>query len=172
MFILVRHAVAVSKQKWFGADEVRPLTRGGIRQSGDLVALLAEHRVTRLLSSPTVRCRHTLGAASKRLWVPVEPLDALGVHAPVAELLEILGSSNVDDAALCTHGETFAALTRAWRVTWTGQAGAPDLASTPKGGSWMIENYNTPAATATYLGRAVGGSVRLQPAHRVTSVTA
>lgn len=162
MFILVRHAVAVNKQRWSGADHLRPLNRRGLQQSEDLVALLAEHGVTRLLSSPALRCRRTLAPTSEMLSMTVESIDALGVNAPVAGLLDLLGSAEVDHAALCTHGEMFAALSRAWRNTWAGESGAPDLANTPKGGSWAVEDYNTPAVSARYLPLAVGQSADLR----------
>lgn len=156
MFILVRHAVALSKQRWSGPDHARPLNRRGLQQSDDLVALLADYGVTRLLSSPAVRCRRTLAPLSEVLRVPVESVDALAVNAPVAGLLNLLGSSDVDRAALCTHGETFAALSRAWMSTWAGEPGAPDLGNTPKGGCWVIENYSTAGGSGRYLGLSVG----------------
>ena len=154
MFILIRHAVAVNKQEWFGEDGVRPLTAGGMQQSEALVEVLAAHGITRLLTSPTVRCERTLSPASNALSVPIEPVEALAVHAPVSGLLDVLGAPGLERAALCTHGETFAALSRAWRKSWRGESGAPELANTPKGGGWVIENYNTTAATARFVSPA------------------
>jgi len=151
LFILIRHAVAVSKQGWFGEDRVRPLTAGGMQQSEALVTMLAAHGIARLLTSPTVRCESTLAPASNALSVPIEPIEALAVHASVAGLLDVLASPALEQAALCTHGETFAALSRAWGSSWTGASRAPDLADTPKGGSWVIQDYNTTAATARFV---------------------
>jgi 8-oxo-dGTP diphosphatase len=151
-FVLVRHAVAVSKQKWADADEMRPLNREGVLQAHGLVRTLSEFGVSRLLSSPTVRCRMTLAPASEELLTPIGLRDALGVGAPVTDLLSLLDSEAVENAALCTHGETFAALSRGWASTWAGASEAPDLTHTPKGGSWIIENYGTASASARYLG--------------------
>jgi 8-oxo-dGTP diphosphatase len=151
-FLLVRHALAVSKQKWSDADEARPLNREGLRQSRGLVRTLRDFGVSRLLSSPAVRCQMTLTPASQELFVPIAFRDALAVGAPVTDLLSLLDSESVENAALCTHGETFAALSRAWAVTWTGASAAPDLTDTAKGGSWIIRNYGSASASAEYLG--------------------
>lgn len=151
MFVLVRHAVAVNKQKWSSADRLRPLTGTGLRQSQGLVVQLVELGVTRLLCSPTERCRMTLVPTSDELSLPIASSNALGVEAPVSDLLVLLGSAASDGAALCTHGETFAALSRAWAADWPGESERPDLTATPKGGSWLIERYGTAAASARRL---------------------
>jgi len=151
-FLLVRHAVAVGKQKWSDLDEARPLNREGLRQSHDLVRTLRQFGVRRLLSSPTVRCQMTLAPASEEMLVPIAFRDALAIGAPVGDLLSLLDSEIVENAALCTHGETFAALSRAWAATWAGTSAAPDLADTPKGGAWIIRNYGSASASAKYLG--------------------
>jgi phosphohistidine phosphatase SixA len=151
MFVLVRHGVAVKKQKWNGADEERPLNGRGLRQAHDLVGLLSTLGVTRLLSSPTQRCWMTLAPASVELALPVTFTQALAAGAPVAELLALLDSAGALNAALCTHGETFTALSRAWASSWAGTSAAPDLTGTPKGGSWLIGNYGTADAAARCL---------------------
>jgi phosphohistidine phosphatase SixA len=151
VFVLVRHGVAIKKQKWQGADEERPLNGRGLRQAQELVGLLSTLGVTRLLSSPTQRCWMTLAPAADELAVPITFSDALAVGAPIAELLALLDSPGVENAALCTHGETFAALSRAWAATWPGDSAGPDLSDTPKGGSWVIENYGTASVSARCL---------------------
>jgi phosphohistidine phosphatase SixA len=148
VFVLVRHGVAIKKQKWQGADEERPLNGRGLRQAQDLVGLLSTLGVTRLLSSPTQRCWMTLAPAANELAAPIAFSDALGAGAPITDLFVLLDSTFVDNAALCTHGETFSALSRAWATDWPGVSAPPDLRNTPKGGSWVIENYGTAAATA------------------------
>jgi phosphohistidine phosphatase SixA len=148
VFVLVRHGVAVKKQRWHGADEERPLNGRGLRQAQELVGVLSTLGVTRLLSSPTQRCWMTLAPASNELAVPIDFSEALAAGAPVADLLRLLDSPSVENAALCTHGETFSALSRAWAATWPGASTAPDLSATPKGGCWVVEDYGTAAAAA------------------------
>lgn len=151
MFVLVRHGVAVKKRRWLGTDEERPLNGRGLRQAQELVGLLCTLGVTRLLSSPTQRCWMTLSPSSEELAVPIAFTEALAVGAPVSVLLALLDSAGVENAALCSHGETFSALSRAWTTTWPGSSAPPDLTETPKGGSWLIERYGTAAAEARSL---------------------
>jgi phosphohistidine phosphatase SixA len=149
VLVLVRHAHAGSKRRWPGPDEERPLSPRGRAQALHLAALLADLGVTRLLSSPALRCRQTLAPASEALWVPVEPLEALSPEAPVDGLLRLLESPRTRGAALCTHGETLHALSRAWEPAWRQVTGSPppDLSGTAKGACWVIEQYGTPQAS-------------------------
>ena len=149
MLVLVRHAHAGSKRRWSGPDLQRPLSARGRAQAQDLAALLADLGVTRLLSSPALRCRQSLAPASEQLWVPVEPVGVLAADAPAEDLLRLLNSPDVKGAALCTHGETLQALSEAWQSPWRSLTGspAPNLSGTRKGACWVVENYGTPDAT-------------------------
>ena len=60
MFVVVRHAHAVGKTKWRGAETNRPLSALGRRQAVGIVAALDGIELHTLFSSPTVRCRDTL----------------------------------------------------------------------------------------------------------------
>jgi 8-oxo-dGTP diphosphatase len=158
VLVLVRHAHAGSKRGWSGPDAERPLSPRGRAQAQELAALLVDLGVTRLLSSPAVRCRQSLAPASEQLWVPIEPIDVLAADAPVDPLLRLLASPEVQGAALCTHGETLRALSSAWEPEWRSLTGsrAPDLSGTRKGESWVVEGYGTSSATA----RSVAATAR------------
>jgi hypothetical protein len=94
----------------------------------------------------------TVAPASEKLSVRIVLSEALAVGAPVRDLLTLLDSAAIENLALCTHGETLAALSREWAATWPGASAPQNLSDTPKGGSWVIENYGTLAASARYLG--------------------
>jgi hypothetical protein len=113
-----------------------------------------------LLSSPTVRCRQSLAAASDLLWLPIEPVQALSVGASPDDLLQLLASGGVDGAALCTHRETLRTLSKAWAASaWAGSGVAPpDLSRTPKGAAWIIKDYPGPGARGLQVGRDAGAS--------------
>ena len=153
MFVLVRHAHAGSKRRWPGPDDERPLSRRGQRQAAEVARLLRHLGVTRLLSSPTVRCRQSLAAASDLLWLPIEPVQELSVAASPDDLLQLLASPRVDGSALCTHKETLRTLSRAWASSsWAGSGAAPpDLSRTPKAASWVVEDYLGPRARARQI---------------------
>ncbi|PID97587.1 MAG: hypothetical protein CSA82_03360, partial [Actinobacteria bacterium] len=60
-FLLVRHAKAVARSSWEGREADRPLTRLGVRQSVDVMDLLAAFGVETLIASPWMRCMSTVG---------------------------------------------------------------------------------------------------------------
>jgi 8-oxo-dGTP pyrophosphatase MutT (NUDIX family) len=102
---LIRHTKAGDRTVWPEPDELRPISRAGLRQARQLADRLADVGFTRLVSSPALRCIQTL-----------EPLaDATGVDIMVApELSEgerpdgvgawVMAAAADGPAALCTHG--------------------------------------------------------------------
>jgi len=58
--VVVRHAKAVPRSRWTGADVDRPLDPAGEEQARRLVADLSAYGVTRVLSSDAVRCADTV----------------------------------------------------------------------------------------------------------------
>jgi phosphohistidine phosphatase SixA len=150
VFVLVRHAHAGDKRRWPGPDDQRPLSPRGWAQARELAPVLAKLGVTRLLTSPSVRCQQTLFPAADQLLAVVQPVAALAPDAPMVDLLQLLASPAADAAALCTHRETLESLSLAWKPAWcqlTGSA-APDLSGTPKGGCWIVDHFATPQACA------------------------
>ena len=59
----------------------------------------------RLISSPTARCVETLVPFGRRVGLQVETDDRLARDADVETLLCWAGSPELENAALCTHGE-------------------------------------------------------------------
>lgn len=102
---LVRHAKAGSRKGWSGDDEHRPLSKAGRAQARALGKWFADKGVTRVLSSPFVRCRETVEPVAHRLGVEVELTDALGEGASLAESLQLMEKLVDENAVLCTHGD-------------------------------------------------------------------
>ncbi len=104
--LLVRHAEAGDRDRWEGPDDERPVSAEGRQQAEALTGTLAAYEITRVLSSPYLRCMQTVEplAAARRL--PVEGSDDLAEGSgPVAlrrvrSLLEGTG-----DTVMCTHGD-------------------------------------------------------------------
>ena len=86
MFVLVRHAHAVSKRTWTGDDGWRPLSERGLQQAWALVDALSSVRTQRLLSSPMLRCRQTLEPLARRSGIPIEETPLLAPDADVTVL--------------------------------------------------------------------------------------
>jgi 8-oxo-dGTP diphosphatase len=102
---LVRHAKAGSRKAWSGDDELRPLSKAGNAQARALAKMLAGNGITRVLSSPYVRCRQTVEPLAQRIGVPVELSDALREGAPLADSLQLAEKVAGENAVLCTHGD-------------------------------------------------------------------
>lgn len=143
--VLVRHADAGDKRAWCGPDAARPLSPLGSLQATTSVApFLVGLGVTRLLSSPARRCLQTLEPAGTALGLTVEPVDELAVTGSGARIAELLARPDLRGAALCTHGESLAAVSTAW-VAGGVEVLGPDgsrvtLAGTPKGAAWVIRS--------------------------------
>jgi len=133
---LVRHAHAGDKGAWTGPDALRPLSDPGRREAHGLLTQLRDYPITRIVSSPAVRCLQTVEPLAQRRGLPVEPADTLGVEADPAGLADLLLDPAADETVLCSHGELIgAALTRLLE---------PNLADVgeltwPKGSTWVLE---------------------------------
>jgi 8-oxo-(d)GTP phosphatase len=58
--VIVRHARSRSRSSWSGADPLRPLNSRGQARAEALVPILAAYGVTRVVTSPSVRCLDTV----------------------------------------------------------------------------------------------------------------
>ena len=74
---LVRHAKAGQRSRWDGPDHLRPLTKAGRAQAQALAAWLANEPISRLLSSPYVRCVQTLEPLAEKLALEIEITEHL-----------------------------------------------------------------------------------------------
>ncbi len=102
---LVRHAKAGSRRQWKGDDELRPLSKAGRAQARALAKRLSGAGVTRIVSSPYVRCRETVEPLAERTGVELEVSDALAEGATRADSLRLLEKCAGDETVLCTHGD-------------------------------------------------------------------
>ena len=57
---LIPHCTSVVRDGWIGSHDVRPLAELGTRQAQALVAAIGDN-VDGVYSSPTARCRQTVG---------------------------------------------------------------------------------------------------------------
>jgi 8-oxo-dGTP diphosphatase len=101
----VRHAKAGSRRQWSGDDELRPLSKRGHTQARAVAKRLAGESVTRIVSSPYVRCVETVTPLGDRTKVQVERSDALAEGATLADSLRLLEKCADQHTVLCTHGD-------------------------------------------------------------------
>lgn len=148
---LVRHAKAGDRGKWEGPDDVRPLTAKGRLQAEELVTVLGDAGITRILSSPSVRCVQTVEPLARHLALDVEETDTLAEGARAADVVALARDLAPDGTAvLCTHGDVIPALLDALAAT----DGLPVPAGYPcaKGSTWRLEaDASGRFVTASYL---------------------
>jgi broad specificity phosphatase PhoE len=144
---LVRHAKAGSRSDWSGPDDLRPLTKPGRRQADAIRDLLADRGVTRVVSSPYVRCRQTVEPLGQRLRLPVDLADELGEGTPLAEALRLIEKFTSEPAVLCTHGDVLGELLES--LAQRGLIGR-DLRM-EKGSTWVLDFQGDEITGATYL---------------------
>jgi len=147
---LVRHADAKSRANWPGDDELRPLTKRGVSQAQSLAALLCEHPIKRVLSSPSVRCIDTVAPLAAKLGRKVEPTTTLLEGADAVAAYELLRSAAKasGDSALCTHGDLVPELLR---LPARDGLVLDDSPRWPKGSTWAIHSDGKHFTTAVYL---------------------
>ncbi|WP_347350762.1 NUDIX hydrolase [Intrasporangium sp.] len=106
---LVRHARARPREAWRGDDRLRPLTAAGTRQAATIAGVLAAYGISRLVTSPSVRCSATLEPYAARAGLRLRAKDGLseeGYAADPARAARHLAAAlrRATPAALCTHG--------------------------------------------------------------------
>lgn len=106
---VVRHATAVGRRAWSGDDSLRPLDEPGVRRAAQIAPVLAAYAITRLVTSPSLRCTDTLQPYSEVTGSPLRHRPGLSEEGYAAEpdravrhLHKLIERGT--PAALCSHG--------------------------------------------------------------------
>ena len=145
---LIRHADAGNKHDWAGPDDARPLSFPGQLEAHSLLGRLRDYPITRILTSPTIRCQQTVTPLSQRRAVPTELAEDLAVDAPAARLLALVTDPQLQTAVLCTHGEQISQLMRQLAA---GGVPLSEPLGWDKGSTWMLATSDGVVTTARYL---------------------
>ena len=107
--VIVRHAKSLPRSRWSEADTLRPLDARGRERAEALAPILAAYGITRVVTSPSVRCLDTLlpyavsaGLGTRlKAGLSEEGFAQRPSRAPhqLTELLE-----RGDPTVLCSHG--------------------------------------------------------------------
>lgn len=146
--LLVRHGIALDRAHWDGPDEERPLRKRGHRQAEGLAELLRAYEVTRVLSSPALRCVQTVVDVAKTHGVAVERSDALAEGA-THEAMDLLRSLVGVGAVLCSHGDVIPRVLE-HLVVEDGVELGPDP-RWAKGSTWALHDDGAKFVKAVYL---------------------
>ena len=147
--MLIRHADAGDRGDWAGDDALRPLSPTGKQQAMRLVGLWRDQPLTRVLSSPYVRCAETVEPLAQSLGLEVEPTDALA-EGNSDDARALVQSLVGDHAALCTHGDIIPAVLQ--HLEGAGVR-IVDQWKWSKGSTWVLHADNGEFTQATYVPR-------------------
>jgi 8-oxo-dGTP diphosphatase len=136
---LIRHAKAGSRHDWNGPDDMRPLTKAGRRQAEGLIELLREVPVSRVVSSPFLRCVQTVTPLARGLGLPVEPAPVLAEGAAASAAIDLL-LALPEFAVACSHGDVIPDTIGALHRCGMEIVGPPDWR---KGATWVLERDGT-----------------------------
>ncbi|HEV2311415.1 MAG TPA: phosphoglycerate mutase family protein [Acidimicrobiia bacterium] len=144
---LVRHAKAGSRSRWDGADRDRPLSKAGRQQANGLAKLLFDPRITRIVTSPYLRCHQTVAPLGRRLDVPVETSDLLSEGTMLRDALRVVEKMSDRPTVLCTHGDVVGEL-----LDHLERAGVLGVeARLEKGSTWVLGTEAGEVVSARYL---------------------
>jgi 8-oxo-dGTP pyrophosphatase MutT (NUDIX family)/phosphohistidine phosphatase SixA len=102
--LVVRHAISVNRENFDGEDLQRPLADAGSLQTNQIAEVLAAYGVTKLISSPAIRCQQTLQqyAHRQQLQLQLDPI-LLEENSAFDEIKWRELVSQPQLTAFCTH---------------------------------------------------------------------
>ena len=104
---LVRHAKAAIRSDHVGSDRGRPLVERGELQAKELAVRSMFNAVSRIMSSPAVRCIETVRPLAERLGLVVEEDERLNEGQDPSVVFELAAAHDLQggDIVLCSHGD-------------------------------------------------------------------
>ena len=145
---LIRHGKAGDRGAWQGPDELRPLTKPGVRQAEAIAEALGGEPIARVISSPAVRCVDTVRPLADRLGVALErDLDLMEGKGPAGAARLVATATAGSAVALSSHGDVI------WELLADLEAaGVPLTAGIPakKGSVWVLEVADGAVVRGTY----------------------
>jgi phosphohistidine phosphatase SixA len=143
---VVRHAKAGSRRRFEGDDEFRPLSRNGRKQAKGIAMLLAHRGITRVLTSPYVRCEQTVEPLAADIGIAIEQVGELAEGVDWHHALAMIEQADAP-IALCSHGDIIGDL-----MQHLAARGVPlDDDRIEKGSTWVLQVEEGEVVKARYL---------------------
>ncbi|MEM7337887.1 MAG: phosphoglycerate mutase family protein [Actinomycetota bacterium] len=143
---LIRHANAGAR----GSDHrdlYRPLTPKGRQRADELVGLLTEMAVRRVVSSPASRCVQTVDPLATALAIEVEEHPDLWEGTPIDHVLALMDDCRSTTTVVCSHGDVIPAV-----IERLGDRGVLVQGRGCETGSvWMLDHDGSDWTRATYV---------------------
>jgi len=128
-------------------DIERPLSPKGHQQAADLAALFDQSEITRVLSSPAVRCVQTVAPLAQSHNLEVDTHDDLWETAQSSHTMALLNQANEPGLAICSHGNTIPPI-----IEQMARDGAQIRGrGCEKASVWVVERAESKWERATYV---------------------
>ena len=121
--VILRHARAQKRAVWLGGEDDRALTPVGYQHAAALIPILAAYGISRIVTSPWLRCADTVGpyaGATGASLIKEEALTEAGhttSHAAARKVTrKALSGSGAESTVLCTHRPVLASVLREVRA--------------------------------------------------------
>jgi 8-oxo-dGTP pyrophosphatase MutT (NUDIX family)/phosphohistidine phosphatase SixA len=104
--VVLRHARATKRGTWKGPDEERPLTTVGREQARSLIPVLSAFGITRIVSSDSLRCLHSVTPYTRDHMLGIEAVPGINEEDSTPVTIETTVRSLLagkENAILCSH---------------------------------------------------------------------
>jgi len=148
---VVRHVKAGERKGWREPDELRPISKTGLKQAMKLAAAMAPLGLTRLVSSPYLRCTQSFGPLARALGLEIILATELAEGEPVSGMEAWVMAAAADGpAALCTHGDPLVGLIE--DLTMRGvPVGGDGAVAFRKASAWRLDVLDGVVRKVTYV---------------------
>ena len=146
---LIRHAQAGERSAGH-RDIYRPLSPKGHTRAQSIADLLADASITRVLSSPAIRCVQTVEPLANRLDLNIEEHPDLWEGSLIPHVLALLLQYQLPAVAACSHGDIIPAVIEAIAADGANVSGR----GCEKGSVWVADHDGQSWTRAFYLDRS------------------
>ncbi|MFL6023218.1 MAG: NUDIX hydrolase [Marmoricola sp.] len=104
--VVARHGRATKRSTWTGVDDERPLTTVGRMQARALIPVLSAFGISRIVSSDSLRCLHTVAPYARDHVLAIEAVPGINEEDSTPVTVATTVSSLLvtkENAVLCTH---------------------------------------------------------------------
>lgn len=142
---LIRHGSAGNRNPTDPSDSARQLDETGLAQAKLIADWLRDHPISRIVSSPFVRCTQTVAPLAEALGIAVETREFLAESSEVDPAWDLLAKladeavGNRSHAVVCSHGDVIPDLIRRAQLRGMRIHGKSGCS---KGSVWTLESWD------------------------------
>lgn len=145
---VVRHALAGDRKQWTKRDSLRPLSKRGFQQASQLRDALSTTPLSRIVTSPYVRCEQSVAPLASAIGVHLETTRALAEEASPKQLRKLISRYPGESVVVCSHGDNIMGLVADLASRGVKLEGPLEA---KKGSVWVFDVRSARVKRGTYL---------------------